>query len=83
MWNHFHLKILHYSVLSVGFHDHTVLEIKQKRSSNSADRLTSSTPTLCTFSYLIDGSDMVMMKKCTEIWAVFDEIQDELKGTMI
>ena len=32
---------------------------------------------------LIDGSDMVMMKKCTEIWAVFDEIQDELKGTMI
>ena len=32
---------------------------------------------------LIDGSDMVMMKKCTEIWAVFDEIQDELRGTMI
>lgn len=31
---------------------------------------------------LIDGSDMVMMKKCTEIWALYDEIQDEMKGTM-
>ena len=31
---------------------------------------------------LIDGSDMVVMQKCTEIWAVYDEIQEEMKGTM-
>ena len=31
---------------------------------------------------MIDGSDMVVMKKCTEIWAVYDEIQEEMKGTM-
>ena len=28
------------------------------------------------------GSDMVVMKKCTEIWAVYDEVQDELKASM-
>ena len=30
---------------------------------------------------MIDGSDMVV-KKCTEIWAVYDEVQDELKASM-
>ena len=30
---------------------------------------------------MIDGSDMVVMQKCTEIWAIYDEIQDEMKGT--
>ena len=29
-----------------------------------------------------DGSDMVVMKKCTETWAVYDEILEEMKGTM-
>ena len=31
---------------------------------------------------MIDGSNMVVMKKCTEIWAVYDEMQDELKSSM-
>ena len=31
---------------------------------------------------MIDGSDRVLMSKCTEIWALFDEIQDEMRGTM-
>ena len=31
---------------------------------------------------MIDGADRVLMSKCTEIWALFDEIQDEMKGTM-
>ena len=31
---------------------------------------------------MIDGSDLVVMKKCTEIWAVYDEVQDELKASM-
>ena len=31
---------------------------------------------------MIDGADRVLMSKCTEIWALFDEIQDEMRGTM-
>ena len=31
---------------------------------------------------MIDGFDMVVMKKCTEIWAVYDKVQDELKASM-
>ena len=31
---------------------------------------------------MIEGSDIVVMQKCTEIWAVYDEVQDELKATM-
>ena len=31
---------------------------------------------------MINGADRVLMSKCTEIWALFDEIQDEMKGTM-
>ena len=31
---------------------------------------------------MIDGSDIVVMNKCTEIWALYDEMQDELKVTM-
>ena len=31
---------------------------------------------------MIDGSDIVVMNKCTEIWALYDEMQDELKMTM-
>ena len=31
---------------------------------------------------MIDGSDLVVMKKCTEIWAVYDKVQDELKASM-
>ena len=31
---------------------------------------------------MIDGSNMVVMKKCTEIWAVYDEMQNELKSSM-
>ena len=31
---------------------------------------------------MIDGSNMVVMKKCTEIWAVYDKMQDELKSSM-
>ena len=28
---------------------------------------------------MIDGSDIVVMNKCTEIWALYDELQDEMK----
>ena len=31
---------------------------------------------------MIDGSDIVVMNKCTEIWALFDEMQDEMKSTI-
>ena len=31
---------------------------------------------------MIDGADRVLMSKCTEIWALFDEIQDEMRGVM-
>ena len=31
---------------------------------------------------MIEGSDIVVMQKCTEIWAVYDEVQDELRATM-
>ena len=31
---------------------------------------------------MINGADRVLMSKCTEIWALFDEIQDEMKDTM-
>ena len=31
---------------------------------------------------MIDVADRALMNKCTEIWAIFDEIQDEMKGTM-
>ena len=32
---------------------------------------------------LIDGSDTVLMNKCTEIWALYDEMQDELNATTV
>ena len=28
---------------------------------------------------MIDGSDIVVISKCTEIWSLFDELQDEMK----
>ena len=31
---------------------------------------------------MIEGSDIVVMQKCTEIWAVYDKVQDELKASM-
>ena len=32
---------------------------------------------------MIDGSDIVLMNKCTEIWAPYDEMQDELNATTV
>ncbi len=32
---------------------------------------------------MIDGSDIVLMNKCTEIWAIYDEMQDELNATTV
>ena len=31
---------------------------------------------------MIDVSDRIVMSKCTEIWALYDEIQEEMRGTM-
>ena len=32
---------------------------------------------------MIDGSDIVLTNKCTEIWAIYDEMQDELQCTVV
>ena len=32
---------------------------------------------------MIDGANIVVTSKCTEIWALFDEMQDELQMTMV
>ena len=32
---------------------------------------------------LIDGSDRVLMSKCTDIWGIYDEMQDELQCTIV
>ena len=32
---------------------------------------------------MIDGANIVVTNKCTEIWALYDEMQDELQMTML
>ena len=32
---------------------------------------------------MIDGANIVVTSKCTEIWALYDEMQDELQMTTI
>ena len=51
-------------------------------SSKSIVRIELSTKKEKTRKILEENLKSMIMQKCTEIWAVYDEVQDELKATM-